>query len=799
MKHKIAGLLLAAGLLSSLLTGCSKEESAAGSETQAEAAQTVYAYQASYLPLDAGEYEVSYINAMCVSGENLFVTAECRTGTKPAVDEITGEPYLDENGQPVEEAVTQTYLFRVDPADGSLTRAEGFAPQGLPEGQLGYTYVNGLQPGPDGSVWLTEYQNTYSYDLPEDFDAAAGDPYAYYTPGKSTMTCRRVDAQGQQLQAVTLELEPESSLSYVRVLEDGTVYAADWMNLYLYDGEGQLQKTISLDGASLYALYPLSSTQMGVLAWQESGNVLLPVDAQTGTFGEAIEIQGNAYNLVEGFGDYLYLYEYNGTFYGVRRDSGEQEKLFAWLDCDVDTSYLGARCFAPDGTAYALDVNYEKELPAFTLITLQKVDASTLPQREELILAAVWLDWDVRSEIVRFNKSQDQVRIVVKDYSEYNTDEDATAGLQKLNTEILSGVVPDLFYLNGTIPADVYGAKGIFQDLWPLIDGDGELSRDDLMTHFFEVLSVEGKLYQVTDQFAITSAVGRSDRVGTASGWTLAELQQAYAALEPGATVFGEMDTQSGILNVCIDRNVGTFVDWSTLQCSFDSQEFIDLLNFVRSFPAEFDDANYDWSLYESEGLRMRAGKQLLMYCWLYSFDDVMRNWAMTDGTANYIGFPTTGNNGSTFQLSDGLAISSTCRNTEAAWSFVRRFLTEEHQSAEYMWFFPTNRHAFEAYAQRMMTVEYRTDALEGEENRIAKSYYWFGEEDEVPIYAMEQAAYDQFLELYERCTCVSTANDAVSEIIAQEAEPFFAGQKTAEQTAKLIQDRVSLYVFEQG
>ena len=79
MKHKIAGLLLAAGLLSSLLTGCSKEESAAGSETQAEAAQTVYAYQASYLPLDAGEYEVSYINAMCVSGENLFVTAECRT------------------------------------------------------------------------------------------------------------------------------------------------------------------------------------------------------------------------------------------------------------------------------------------------------------------------------------------------------------------------------------------------------------------------------------------------------------------------------------------------------------------------------------------------------------------------------------------------------------------------------------------------------------------------------------------------------------------------------------------------
>ena len=85
MKHKIAGLLLAAGLLSSLLTGCSKEESAAGSETQAEAAQTVYAYQASYLPLDAGEYEVSYINAMCVSGENLFEFSQKKIPIDPEI------------------------------------------------------------------------------------------------------------------------------------------------------------------------------------------------------------------------------------------------------------------------------------------------------------------------------------------------------------------------------------------------------------------------------------------------------------------------------------------------------------------------------------------------------------------------------------------------------------------------------------------------------------------------------------------------------------------------------------------
>ena len=89
-------------------------------------------------------------------------------------------------------------------------------------------------------------------------------------------------------------------------------------------------------------------------------------------------------------------------------------------------------------------------------------------------------------------------------------------------------------------------------------------------------------------------------------------------------------------------------------------------------------------------------------------------------------------------------------------------------------------------------------DEETGEKIRNPKTWYWSGEE-EIEIYVMEQAQYDLFMDLYERTDGVASWNEEISSIIRTECEAFFAGQKTAEETARLIQDRAGLYVFEQG
>ena len=83
------------------------------------------------------------------------------------------------------------------------------------------------------------------------------------------------------------------------------------------------------------------------------------------------------------------------------------------------------------------------------------------------------------------------------------------------------------------------------------------------------------------------------------------------------------------------------FVDRSSGKCHFDTQEFIDLLEFMMLFPEEFD--------YESEGedywkdyyTQYRSGKTLLMNTHFSNFDNYIY-WAhgMFGEPVTMIGFP---------------------------------------------------------------------------------------------------------------------------------------------------------------
>lgn len=60
----------------------------------------------------------------------------------------------------------------------------------------------------------------------------------------------------------------------------------------------------------------------------------------------------------------------------------------------------------------------------------------------------------------------------------------------------------------------------------------------------------------------------------------------------------------------------------------------------------------------------------------------------------------------------------------------------------------------------------------------------------------------DDYLELlknYDNLFYVDTDEAVIREIVFEETEPFFNGAKTAEETARTIQNRVSLYLMENG
>ena len=89
-----------------------------------------------------------------------------------------------------------------------------------------------------------------------------------------------------------------------------------------------------------------------------------------------------------------------------------------------------------------------------------KVPPSEVKDKKTLVLACNGIDYDVRNNIVKFNKNNDEYRITIQDYAAlYNTEDDYQAGLNRLNADIVSGKIPDILVIDDNMPVESYVSK----------------------------------------------------------------------------------------------------------------------------------------------------------------------------------------------------------------------------------------------------------------------------------------------------------------------------------------------------
>ena len=152
--------------------------------------------------------------------------------------------------------------------------------------------------------------------------------------------------------------------------------------------------------------------------------------------------------------------------------------------------------------------------------------------------------------------------------------------------------------------------------------------------------------------------------------------------------------------------------------------------------------------------------------------------------------------------MNESYAMSSACKNKDAAWEFIRGFLTEEYQ--ENIYSLPTNINAFEKQLERAMEVEYEQDANgnyildeNGEKIPVSRGMIYDGMTYK-EIYATTPEQAQQLRDAIAAATKLIDLDQSIIDIVTEQAEAFFAGQKTAEETAKLIQSKANIYVNEQ-
>ncbi|MDE7221309.1 MAG: hypothetical protein K2O45_17105 [Oscillospiraceae bacterium] len=409
--------------------------------------------------------------------------------------------------------------------------------------------------------------------------------------------------------------------------------------------------------------------------------------------------------------------------------------------------------------------------------------------------------------IFNFNNKHPDAQIEVLDYSD-------EGGVERLLTELTLGWVPDIIELHriktddrdwaymGTsegeyqMPYQQMARKGYLEDLWPYIENDPELGRDALLETPMKAAEVDGGLYMLFKEVFINTLIGETSVVGERDGWTIDELMETFAAAMPEeSTILQKSATRREMYDKLYCTTLDQYIDWETGKCSFDNDEFRGMLEFLSAFPTEYKtDIINKYELEKDAACWILDGKQMLQSIFvsdLWHISQMDKSFGRE--RISCVGYPTTdGSSGSFFNIPGTiLAMSSVCQDKEAAWEFMSYLVRPSaswtslaQTSPRYL---PVNRKDYE--------VGISLDMRDSSKSKIPL-YFYQGGPNIFPDPPMKEDIL-RFEMLINNTKQIYWPNEALSDTVWDAIGPYFAGDKTLDETIQLVQNRVTLYVNE--
>lgn len=688
-----------------------------------------------------------------------------------------------------DEQVTEQVIYSMKLDGTDLKKLPDYKKPELPENQNGYIYTNWFRVDPDGNLWICEDGSMYHYD--------DNDQYVY---DGELRYIRKLSPTGAELFTLdTKRMQGDAEYAYYSnpiFGEDGSVYLYEnnENNLFILDKDGSIKSKLDLGDRYINNLFFDQGELFAVYYKDEVGEVMAPVDLKTGSFGEEIKIPNYAYSFITGGGDYPLYFNSQSGVYGFDPKTEKTEILVNWIECDINSDTISNVFVSGDGTIYAVSQDYETSDGSMELVKFTLVPSSSIPQKTELTLACVYLDYQLRRAILQFNKSSDTYRIKLVDYSIFNTEDDYNAGTTKLSTEIISGVVPDLLFTQN-LPINTYAKKGLLEDLLPYLKNDPELKDSVLYEAYEPVMTEDGKLPIVAAGFSIETLAGAAAVVGDTPAWTMQDMQAALSRMPEGARAFSNTMTRSEMLNYLCRMTQDDYIDYENGKCHFDSDEFKSFLKFIASYPEEINwedmyGEDYNWET-DGEESQVAMGKQMLYRTYLSDFysyqylQGIFLNKAFT-----FVGFPSTSGKGSVIEYRLPVAMSSACKDKDGAWEFLRTVLSPDFDT----WGFSTNKDLLMKAFKDFTEPQYYTDE-NGKQVEYELTQYVAGKE--IKVDRMTQAHFDQILDVLNHCTASTSIDQKILDIISEDTQAFFKGQKSVDDVCASIQSRVTIYINE--
>lgn len=377
---------------------------------------------------------------------------------------------------------------------------------------------------------------------------------------------------------------------------------------------------------------------------------------------------------------------------------------------------------------------------------------------------------------MRFNQADPEYRIVLKPMIWHDEAERNRLMIQ-LATENGIDVLDTSLLPSGAVD------RQLLVDLLPYIDADPDISREDFIPSLFASLTERGGLYEYADRFTMLTMLVADHEGVSREDWTTDRAMDVLSREDSAPYL-----TQEEMIILFSWAATAEFMDRANGTCSFDSPAFVGWLELMKRIP-----------LSSPEGTSSSPGCD-----WLISYDyasEAGYGPRMTfQDEAVAVGFPGSAGTGAYFmkllpadglghtgqlKLGDGflwtggcntsLGVMASSENKDGAWRFVKTFMQGEPE--------PTLNDGIPVL--RAVFEQAVANSTQLPQSNVS-DYASFNEKDAA---VMRELVYgtDRLV----------IRDDVVMDTLKTEINAFLAGKESAEEAARLIQSKLSLYMAE--
>lgn len=350
--------------------------------------------------------------------------------------------------------------------------------------------------------------------------------------------------------------------------------------------------------------------------------------------------------------------------YGYYLPSQKKEELFAWGSSDVNGYYVKTLSLLEDGRYFCTVGDWTNDDRSLVLLT--ETRSEEVPDRLDLVLAAVDGGSELTALAVGFNRINDQYHITIKNYG----------SITDLYNAILAKETIDIIDLSG-VNVESLCRQGIFQDLSTYLEQSETITRSDFLDGILEAYTFDGTLVGIPEGFWLRTVAGDGSLMGNDTGLTLEGL---FVITESNsqAMPFDEI-TKEEMMQFLMMFNEDAFIDWETGECHFNSAQFKAVLEFVNRFPDSIGSGQGDVSLPN----KIQNGDVLFAIADISAVKNFQLYEEIFGENAAYVGFPAMdGKRGTLLFAYNAFGIVASSENKGGAWNFIESVLTRKDTGA---------------------------------------------------------------------------------------------------------------------